>query len=107
MAVVSPISRRQSPFPGIDLASAMLIITDPENVAIPTEEALRLLFDLTPAEAKLTRLLAEGCGLTEAAARLGVTRETLRTRLKSIFEKTNTHRQAELVRLVLNATPRL
>ena len=74
--------------------------------SLPSEEILKLLFNLTPAEAKLTRLFAEGCGLTEAATRLGVTRETLRTRLKSIFEKTNTHRQAELVRLILNATPR-
>jgi DNA-binding CsgD family transcriptional regulator len=41
----------------------------------------------------------------EAGERLGLRRETVRSRLKAIFEKTNTHRQGELVRLVLTGTP--
>jgi DNA-binding CsgD family transcriptional regulator len=59
------------------------------------------MFGLTPAEAALARLLAQGHSLTEAAAHLCVTRETTRSRLKNIFEKTQTHRQAELVRLLV------
>jgi DNA-binding CsgD family transcriptional regulator len=49
----------------------------------------------------LTRVLAEGATLDSAAARLGLRIGTVRTRLKTIFDKTGTHRQADLVRLVL------
>jgi len=49
----------------------------------------------------LTHLVAQGITLDEASARLGLRVETVRTRLKTIFEKTDTHRQADLVRLVL------
>ena len=70
------------------------------------DEMLRALYGLTAAEAVLTRLLVQGLPLAEAAAQLGVRVQTVRTRLKTIFEKTDTHRQAELVRLVLLGTPR-
>jgi DNA-binding CsgD family transcriptional regulator len=104
MAIVSPLSRRRSRIPGAELASAIAIVTDPEEVTIPGEEVLRSLFGLTPGEAKLTRLVAEGMTLAGAATHLGLRVETIRTRIKTIFEKTNTHGQAELVRLLLNAT---
>ena len=60
---------------------------------------------MTPAEARLARLLVQGASLAAAQRDLGLRRETVRTRLKTIFEKTNTHRQSELVTLILNATP--
>ena len=41
-------------------------------------------------------------GIEETARRLGLTVGTLRTRLKMIFEKTGTHRQAELAHLRRN-----
>jgi DNA-binding CsgD family transcriptional regulator len=87
--------------------AALVLITDPESSVLLDDSALRAMFGLTPAEAKLTRLLAEGIGLNEAAARLGVGRETVRTRIKVIFEKTGTHRQAELVSLVIRAFPQV
>ena len=83
----------------------MVFVTDPERISVAGEDTLRMLFGLTGAEATLTRLLAEGVTLVEAGDRLGVGRETVRKRLKTIFAKTNTHRQAELVRLVLSGTP--
>ena len=49
------------------------------------------------AEAKLAAKLALGSGIENAAASLGVSRETARTQLKAVFAKTNTRRQAELV----------
>jgi DNA-binding CsgD family transcriptional regulator len=57
-------------------------------------------FRLTPAEARLAvRLLAEE-SLEAAAAKLGVSIETARNQLKSVYEKTDTHRQAQLVALL-------
>jgi DNA-binding CsgD family transcriptional regulator/PAS domain-containing protein len=107
LLLVCPVSQHATLFPGVEKAAAMIFVTDPEQIAVMDEDTLQTLFGLTPAEAKLTRLLAQGCALTEAGAQLGLRRETARTRVKTIFDKTNTHRQAELVRLVLNGTPRM
>ncbi|HUE89654.1 MAG TPA: helix-turn-helix transcriptional regulator [Vicinamibacterales bacterium] len=104
--LVCPVSQRRTLFPGVETAAAMVFVADPEQIAVPDEDTLRTLFGLTRAEAKLTRLLAQGESLMEAGERLGLRRETVRSRLKAIFEKTNTHSQGELVRLVLNGTPR-
>ena len=38
----------------------------------------------------------------QACERLRITSETGRSRLRIVFQKTNTHRQAELVQSVLN-----
>jgi DNA-binding CsgD family transcriptional regulator len=105
VVLVCPLSSQRALFAGVGPAVAVVFVTDPDQVVIPDAAALRVLFGLTPAEAKVTRLVAQGATLAEAAARLGVTRETIRTRMKTIFEKTDTHRQAELVRLVVNAAP--
>lgn len=66
------------------------------------DDLLAEAFRLTPSEIRLCRALTEG-SLAEAADRLGITRETARDRLKSVFHKTGTHRQAELVALLLRA----
>lgn len=87
--------------------TAMVFISDPESPSLPTEDALQTLLGLTPAEARLTHLLAQGLRLTQAAERLDVRTETLRTRLKDIFAKTNTHRQSELVQRVIELGSRL
>ena len=45
-----------------------------------------------------------GHTLAEAAAILGVARSTVKSQLDAIYRKTNTHRQADLVRLVMSLT---
>jgi DNA-binding CsgD family transcriptional regulator len=60
-------------------------------------------FDLTPAEARLVARLMTGESLRSCAEALGIKYETLRSRLKSVFQKTKTHRQAELVMVVIRA----
>lgn len=103
--LVCPMSRRRTVFPGLETAAAMVFVSDPERSTVPDEDMLQALFGLTPAESKLTHLLAQGVSLQEAAARLSLRSETVRCRVKTIFEKTSTHGQAELVRLILSATP--
>lgn len=56
-------------------------------------------FGLTPAEQRLTTRIAQGERLNDAASLEGITKETARTRLKSIFSKTGTGRQVELILL--------
>ncbi|MGH6805921.1 MAG: helix-turn-helix transcriptional regulator [Ensifer adhaerens] len=55
---------------------------------------------LTPAEASLAILLSKGITLRSAAERKGVSYETVRTQLRSIFDKTGVRRQSELVALI-------
>lgn len=107
MAFVSPLPGRKVLFPTSDPATAMVVVTDPERGEIPDADVLGTLLGLTPAEAKLTRLLAEGFTIKDAAAGLDLRTETVRTRVKTIFEKTSTHSQAALGRLALSLTTRL
>lgn len=66
-------------------------------------ERLRALFGLTGSEIRLAQDLLEGLSLPEAADRHGLSVETLRTQLKSLFAKTGTGRQTVLVSRLLNA----
>jgi DNA-binding CsgD family transcriptional regulator len=105
MVLVSPLSKRPAFVFGAELAASMVIVTDPEQPSLPDEEMIRELLDLTPAEARLARALVQGLDLQQAAARLRIGIGTARTRLKVIFEKTDTHGQADLVRLLLTSMP--
>ena len=58
-------------------------------------------FRLTPSEAKLACILARGASPDIAARELKISRETARNQLKSVFAKTDTHRQSELVALLI------
>ncbi|MFD1296999.1 helix-turn-helix transcriptional regulator [Lysobacter gummosus] len=82
-------------------AAILVVIVDCERDLSATRRHLQTLFELTPAETKVTILTSEGHGLQHVANALGVTLSTVRIHLQHVFEKTNTHRQAELVRLLL------
>lgn len=84
-------------------ADIMLIVIDPELGAAPPIEALRALYGLTEAEARLTSGLLHGERLEDYAARAGISVNTARTHLKSVFAKTDTDRQAELMLLLSRA----
>jgi DNA-binding CsgD family transcriptional regulator len=79
---------------------AIVLITDPELHSTPPPELLRLAFGLTGAEARVAIRLARGDPLGSIAQHLGVQIVTVRNQLKQIFQKTGTHRQAELVSLL-------
>lgn len=97
--VVSPVAGKRSLF-GPEPPGAMVFVADPDRHPLPTEEEIRALFGLTAAEARLARALAEGLDVAQAAQRLGQSIVTLRTRLKTIFDRTDTHRQSELIQLI-------
>ena len=84
-------------------AVAALFLTDPDQELCLPAPTIARLFGLTLAESRLTALLADGNSLEQAAEALGISRHTARNQLKSIFQKTETHRQGELVRLVLTS----
>lgn len=81
----------------------VIYINEPEISEVAAEERIAELFDLSQTEAALAAQLVRGRTLTEAAASLNLTEYTARNYSKRIFCKTGTHRQAELVRLILTS----
>ena len=67
----------------------------------PPAAILAKTFRLTPSEAKLACIIARGAPPDIAARELKISRETARNQLKSVFAKTDTHRQSELVALLM------
>jgi DNA-binding CsgD family transcriptional regulator len=82
-------------------ARVLLVVSEPDRVPVPPLEQLRGLFGLTPQEARLALLLAEGSELKEAADALGVGYETARTHLRSALAKAGVRRQGQLVAQVV------
>lgn len=76
-----------------------VMITDPTKASAPTMRAIAMLYGLTPAEARLASCIISGSTPEEVAAQTGVKITTIRSQLSSLFAKTQTRRQAELVRL--------
>ena len=77
------------------------IVTRPgDGYADRIYKAIRA-FELTPAEGRLLERLCKGSSLQQATAQLGVSRNTTRTHLQRIFDKSGMHRQGELIRRVL------
>jgi DNA-binding CsgD family transcriptional regulator/PAS domain-containing protein len=100
--LVAPACASQTLFP-FPAATAAVFITDPEADGLLGEDVLRQLYGLSRAEAGVTALLLQGKDLTEVSDELRVSRETTRTHLKHIFEKTGTRRQTDLMRLLLRS----
>src|SRR5262245_22195948 len=87
---------------GLGAPASVIFLSDPERKATFDAETMRRLYGLTRAEANIAVLLAEGRHLDQAADLLDISINTARTHLKRVLEKTNTTRQADLVRLLLN-----
>ncbi|OBF17846.1 helix-turn-helix transcriptional regulator [Mycobacterium sp. ACS4331] len=83
---------------------ALVIIVDPEQQIDPPAALLRRLYGLTHAEAEVAVRVLRGDGLKPIAEELSVSLATVKSQLQRVFEKTDTHRQAELVRLLLSIT---
>lgn len=83
---------------------AYLVVATPiDHGAVPGAQVLQGLFDLTPAEARIAAAIGEGQTVEVIAAAGGVSRETVRSHLKSVLVKVGVSRQVDLVRLLAGA----
>lgn len=80
-----------------------LFICSAQSRPLPDLEALRLMFGLTPAEARVALLLAQGRRSEEVAQALGVSASTVAFHVRNLFGKTGVARQTDIVALVLAA----
>lgn len=81
--------------------AALLFVFDPEAAPSITVDLVRRLFALSEAEAELAVALCCGKTLDDVAQQRGTSINTVKSQLKSIFLKTGTKRQPELVSLLL------
>ena len=80
----------------------MALVQDSGHSLRPRAATLQRLYDLTPAQAELAARIADGATPQKIAEELQLSIITVRDRLKQVFARTGTARQAEVVRLVLS-----
>lgn len=82
------------------MADVAVFLITPDQNEIVGENYLELLFGLSRAEAQIATMLAEGLEPQQIAGRRKVSVGTTRVQIKNIFQKTNVHRQADLIKIV-------
>lgn len=96
-----------APFRSMDLCfgpmqpAAAVIFLDPDAVAAPPARNIAAVYGLTQAEGRLVAALARGRKLVAAARENGISLNTAKTQLRSVFLKTGFQRQTDLVAAVL------
>jgi DNA-binding CsgD family transcriptional regulator/PAS domain-containing protein len=103
-----PILAYPSSRPGVAHAAfaqchCFVVFVDLEARIAAPDGDLTLAFGLTPAEARIASGLLAGASIDAVADKLGIAYETSRNQLKSVFQKTDTHRQGQLVSLLARA----
>lgn len=84
-------------------ARVLLMVYDPEYRSRIDPSLIERLFELTPTEAVIAAQLADGRSIAEIARDRRCSASTVRSHLKSIFQKTGTNRQGELVQMLLTS----
>src|SRR4029077_3766484 len=80
--------------------AAVLVLTPVTPPQAPPVELVQSLFDLTPAEARVARGLASGKTVEAIATDGGTSRNTIRTHVRGVLEKTGCNRQVDIVALL-------
>jgi DNA-binding CsgD family transcriptional regulator len=103
---VLPLQRSAHPA-GLTMTNpaAMIVIIDPELEPRPPVPLLRRFYRLTQTEAEVAVRIARGADVRHIAEELCVSVPTVRTHLQHLYDKTDTHRQAELIRLLVAIAP--
>lgn len=95
---VVPTDTGAEEFPTI---GAMAVVVDIEQQPQDLASMLRNIYGLTRTESTVACQVMRGEGLQSVADTMSITLSTVRIHLQHNFEKTHTHRQAELARLLL------
>lgn len=104
-AGLRPLIVHVSPLRDQDRPCALVIVVDPDSRREPPKHLLRQLFSLTDSEAEVALRISRGSGLPAIADELSLSLATVKTHAQHAYQKTDTHRQAELVRLILTLIP--
>lgn len=99
--IVLVVAECRSPFQTFWQQASRFVVTVLDSATSSHQglAAAAQLYGLTNAEAKLLKALLEAGSLDKALGRLSIARNTAKTQLRQVFQKTGTRRQSELVRL--------
>jgi DNA-binding CsgD family transcriptional regulator len=86
--------------PDLHAARFLVALRDPNHYPVRQWHFFSEQFNLTQAEARLCRAVADGLTLSDYCANWRVTISTARSQLGSVFAKTDTRRQSDLLRLI-------
>lgn len=103
-AVRLPVSSADALTMGTEGSAIAMFVT--RHVASSVEidaNSLVEVFGLSPKETRVALQLLEGSRVSDIADRLAITTEGVRHHLKQLFQKTSTHSQIELIRLLASA----
>jgi DNA-binding CsgD family transcriptional regulator len=95
---ISPLSPNDVPPLG-ESAVAALYLQESGRRAGSVAAALACEYGLTPGETRVFEVLASGISGKQAAEKLGISYNTLKTHLQRLFMKTGTRKQVELIHL--------
>jgi DNA-binding CsgD family transcriptional regulator len=79
-----------------------IFLSSTQSRPLPDIQTLREIFALTPSEANVALLLAQGRRSEDIASELSVSPTTVAFHLRNLFSKTGVTRQSDLVALVLS-----
>lgn len=99
-AVIHVIPIRREAHDVLGLSDAFVVLTPVEPTEAAPAGLLSGLFDLSAAEARVAAGIASGLSVEAIAEQHGRSRETIRSHLKQIFQKSGVSRQAELATLL-------
>lgn len=94
----------QNPGLGEATPKICLWISTGQSACKASSQAIAQVFGLSPAEAEVALLLAQGHSLRSAAQTLAVSEHTVRTQTKKIYARTGCAGQVELLRSILGST---
>lgn len=77
--------------------TAALVFHSPDSASATQAATISAVYDLSPAEGRLVALLVPGRSLIESAREAGISINTAKTQLKSVFARTGFSRQSELI----------
>jgi len=84
----------------LNRARAVVLVIDSAADVPPDPALVRDVLGLTLGEARIASLVGSGITPQEAADKLGISKETVRTALKRVFAKVGVSRQSELAALL-------
>jgi DNA-binding CsgD family transcriptional regulator len=99
--LVTPLSVQKNMF-AFQHPAAAVFVTDPEKEQDVPAARLQDLHGLTPAEARVAAAVVSGKTVKDIARAQDISLNTVRSQLKSVFDKLGVHRQSDLVRCLLS-----
>lgn len=102
VAADRPVIVRIMPVASDDARALALVVSTELAWPAGFDQTMQEAFTLTDAEVEIVRAITEGKQLKDIAETRARSVETVRTQLRSILAKTETHSQSELVRVTLN-----